>query len=116
MLAQTLKCLLTIYKLDKFYVKGRAQQLYANYLLLKIILMCRLYNYVGTSTFFSTIIKPVLLRPNDPYSLSSKELELLNGIQNFVQRLELELSRLDEIIYCNIESKISSFIDLSDEK
>ena len=36
--------------------------------------------------------------------------------KTFVQRIELELSRLDEIIYSNIDSKISSLIDLSDEK
>ena len=27
----------------------------------------------------------------------------------------IDLIKIDEIIYCNIESKISSFIDLSDE-
>ena len=68
--------------------------------------------------FFFFFIKPVLLRfSNDPYSLSSKELELLKWYsKTFLQRVELELSRLDEIIYCDIESKISSLIDLSDEK
>ena len=73
---------------------------------------------VESELFFQAIIKPVLLRfSNDPYSLSSKELELLKWYSNtFIKRIELELSRLDEIIYYNIESKISSFIDLSDEK
>ena len=68
--------------------------------------------------FFQAIIKPVLLRfSNDPYSLSSKELELLKWYsKTFLQRVEMELSRLDEIIYCDIECKISSLIDLSDEK
>ena len=63
---------------------------------------------VDSELFFQAIIKPVLLRfSNDPYSLSSKELELLKWYsKTFVQRIELELSRLDEIIYCNIESKI----------
>ena len=72
---------------------------------------------VESELFFQAIIKPVLLRfSTDPYSLSSKELELLKWYSNtFIQRIELELSRIDEIIYCNIESKILSFIDLSDE-
>ena len=70
---------------------------------------------VDSELFFQAIIKPVLLRfSNDPYSLSSKELELLKWYsKTFVQRIELELSRLDEIIHCSIESKISSLIDLS---
>lgn len=73
---------------------------------------------VDSELFFQAIIKPVLLRfSNDPYSLSSKELELLKWYsKTFVQRIDLELSRLDEIIYSNIDSKISSLIDLSDEK
>ena len=73
---------------------------------------------VDSELFFQAIIKPVLLRfSNDHYSLSSKELELLKWYsKTFVQRIELELSRLDEIIYSNIDSKISSLIDLSDEK
>ena len=73
---------------------------------------------VDSELFFQAIIKPVLLRfSNNPYSLSSKELELLKWYsKTFVLRIELELSRLDEIFNCNIESKISSFIDLSDEK
>ena len=73
---------------------------------------------VDSELFFQAIIKPVLLRfSNDPYGLASKELKLLKWYsKTFVQRIELELSRLDEIIYCNIESKISSLIDLSDEK
>ena len=73
---------------------------------------------VDSELFFQAIIKSVLLRfSNDPYSLASKELELLKWYsKTFAQRIELELSRLDEIIYCNFESKISSLIDLSDEK
>ena len=73
---------------------------------------------VDSELFFQAIIKPVLLRfSNDPYSLASKELELLKWYsKTFAQRIELELARSDEIIYCNIESKISSLIDLSDEK
>ncbi len=56
---------------------------------------------VDSELFFQAIIKPVLLRfSNDPYSLSSKELELLKWYsKTFVQRIELELSRLDEIIF-----------------
>ena len=73
---------------------------------------------VESELFFQAIIKPVLLRfSNDPYSLASKELELLKWYsKTFAKRIELEVSRLDEIIYCNIEHKISSLIDLSDEK
>ena len=52
---------------------------------------------VDSELFFQAIIKPVLLRfSNDPYSLSSKELELLKWYsKTFAQRIELELSRLD---------------------
>ena len=73
---------------------------------------------VDSELFFQAIIKPVLLRfSNDPYSLAFKELELLKWYsKTFAKRIELELSRLDEIIYCNIERKISSLIDLSHEK
>ena len=73
---------------------------------------------MDSELFFQAIIKPVLLRfSNDPYSLASKELELLKWYsKTFVQRIELELSRLDDIIYSNNDSKISSLIDLSDEK
>ena len=73
---------------------------------------------VDSELFFQAIIKPVLLRfSNDPYSLASKELELLKWYsKTFAQRIELELSRLDEIIFCNIDSKISTLIDLSHEK
>ena len=73
---------------------------------------------VDSELFFQAIIKPVLLRfSNDPYSLASKELELLKWYsKTFPQHIELELLRLDEIIYCNIERKISILIDLSDEK
>ena len=73
---------------------------------------------VDSELFFQAIIKPVLLRfSNDPYSLASKALELLKWYSTpFPQQIELELLRLAEIIYCNIESKISSLIDLSDEK
>ena len=68
--------------------------------------------------FFQAIIKPVLLRfSNDPYSLSSKALELLKWYsKTFLQLVEFELSRLEDIIYCYIESQISSLLDLSDEK
>ena len=73
---------------------------------------------VDSELFFQAIIKPVLLKfSNDPYSLSSKELKLLKWYSNtYVQRIESELSKLDEIIFCDIESQISSLIDLSDEK
>ena len=73
---------------------------------------------VESELFFQAIIKPVLLRfSNDPYSLASKELELLKWYsKTFAQRIELELSRLDEIINCNIESKITGLIDLANEK
>ena len=73
---------------------------------------------MDSELFFQAIIKPVLLRfSNDPYSLSPKELELLKWYsKTFAQRVELELSIIDDIIYCNIETKISSLIDLSDEK
>ena len=73
---------------------------------------------VDSELFFQAIIKPVLLRfSNDPYSLASKELELLKWYsKTFAQRIELELSRLDEIINCNIESKITGLIDLANEK
>ena len=73
---------------------------------------------VKSELFFQAIIKPVLLRfSNDPYSLPSKELELLKWYSNiYVHRIEFELLRLDKIINCDIDSKISTLIDLSHEK
>ena len=50
-------------------------------------------------------------------NIKTKELELLKLYsKTFAQPIEIELSRLDKIIYCKIESKISSLIYLSDEK
>jgi len=73
---------------------------------------------VKSELFFQAIIKPVLLRfSNDPYSLPSKELELLKWYSNInVHRIEFELLRLDKIINRDIDSKISTLIDLSHEK
>ena len=73
---------------------------------------------VKSELFFQAIIKPVLLRfSNDPYSLPSKELELLKWYSNiYVHRIEFELLRLDKIINRDIDSKISTLIDLSHEK
>ena len=73
---------------------------------------------IESELFFQAIIKPVIIRfANDPYSLTSEELDLLNWYSNkFERRLARELSSLDEFV-CNIlNTKNFSLLNLSDEK
>ena len=62
---------------------------------------------IKSELFFQAIIKPVIIRfSNGPYSLSSKELDLLNWYSNkFDQRLVDELSGLDEFARNNLNTK-----------
>ena len=73
---------------------------------------------IESELFFQAIIKPVIIRfANDPYSLSSEELDLLNWYSNkFDQRLAEELSRLDEFVRNDLNTKNFSLLNLSDEK
>ena len=73
---------------------------------------------IESELFFQVLIKPVIIRfANDPYSLSSEELDLLNWYSNkFDQRLAEELSRLDEFVCNDLNTKHLSLLNLSDEK
>ena len=73
---------------------------------------------IESELFFQAIIKPVIIRfANDPYSLSSEELDLLNWYSNkFDQRLAEELSRLDEFVCNDLNTKNFNLLNLSDEK
>ena len=73
---------------------------------------------IESELFFQAIIKPVIIRfANDPYSLSSEELDLLNWYSNkFDQRLAEALSRLDEFVCNDLKTKNFSLLNLSIEK
>ena len=73
---------------------------------------------IESELFFQAIIKPFIIRfSNDPYSLSSEELDLLNWYSDkFSQRLAEELSRLDEFVCNDLNTKNFSLLNLSDEK
>ena len=73
---------------------------------------------IESELFFQAIIKPFIIRfSNDPYSLSSEELDLLNWYSDkFNQRLAEELSRLDEFVCNDLNTKNPSLLNLSDEK
>ncbi len=73
---------------------------------------------IDSELFFQAIIKPVIIRfANDPYSLSSEELDLLNWYSNkFDRRLTGELSSLDEFVCNDLNTKYFSLMNLSDEK
>ena len=62
---------------------------------------------IESELFFQAIIKPVLIRfANDPYSLKSEELDLLNWYsKKFDERVNLELSRLSDFIFLSSEEK-----------
>ena len=69
---------------------------------------------IESELFFQAIIKPVIIRfANDPYSLSSEELDLLNWYSNkFERRLARELSSLNEFLYNNLSTKNFSMLNL----
>ena len=73
---------------------------------------------IESELFFQAIIKPVIIRfAYGPYSLSSKELDLLNWYSNkFGRRLADEVSSLDELAGNNLNTKIFSDINLLNEK
>ena len=62
---------------------------------------------IESELFFQAIIKPVLIRfANDPYSLKSEELDLLNWYsKKFDQRVYLELSQLSDFIFLSSAEK-----------
>ena len=68
--------------------------------------------------FFQAIIKPVLIRfANDPYSIKSKELDLLNWYsKKFDERVNLELSQLSDFIFSSSEEKNLFKMDYLNEK
>ncbi len=73
---------------------------------------------IESELFFQAIIKPVIIRfANDPYSLSSEELDLLKWYSNkFDRRLAGELSNLDEFVCNDLNTKNFSLMNLSDER
>ena len=77
-----------------------------------------MFMLIESELFFQAIIKPVIIRfANDPYGLSSEELDLLNWYSNkFERRLARELSSLDEFVSNNLNTKNFSLLNLSDEK
>ena len=77
-----------------------------------------MFMLIESDLFFQAIIKPVIVRfANDPYGLSSEELDLLNWYSNkFERRLARELSSLDEFVCNKLSTKNFSLLNLSDEK
>ena len=73
---------------------------------------------IESELFFQAIIKPVVIRfANDPYGLSSEEVDLLSWYSSKnEQRLAKELSSLDEFVCNNLNTKNLSLLHLSDEK
>ena len=73
---------------------------------------------IESELFFQAIIKPVVIRlANDPYGLSSEELDLLSWYSSkFEQRLARELSSLDKFVCNNLNTKNFGLLHLSDEK
>ena len=81
-------------------------------------MVVNMFMLIESELFFQAIIKPVVIRfANDPYGLSSEELDLLNWYSyKFEQRLARELSSLDEFVCNNLNTKNFSLLNLSDEK
>ena len=73
---------------------------------------------IESELFFQAILKPIIIRfTNDPYGLSSEELDLLNWYSSkFDQRLSGELSRLDEFLCTDLNTKYLSLMNLLNEK
>ena len=73
---------------------------------------------IESELFFQAIIKPVLISfANDPYSLKTKELDLLNWYsKKFDERVNLELSRLSDFIFSSAAEKILFKVDYLNEK
>ena len=81
-------------------------------------MVVNMFMLIESELFFQAIIKPVVIRfANDPYGLSSEELDLLNWYsKKFERRLARELSSLDEFVSNNLSTKNFSLLHLSDEK
>ena len=81
-------------------------------------MVVNMFMLIESELFFKAIIKPLIIRfANEPYSLSSEELDLLNWYSNkFERRLARELSSLDEFVCHNLNTKIFNLLHLSDEK
>jgi len=77
-------------------------------------MVVNMFMLIESELFFQAIIKPVIMRfANDPYGLSSEELDLLNWYSNkFERRLARELSSLDEFLYNNLSTKNFSMLNL----
>ena len=73
---------------------------------------------IESELFFKAIIKPLIIRfANEPYTLSSEELDLLNWYSNkFEQRLAGELSILDGFVCNDLNTKTFSLMNISNEK
>ena len=73
---------------------------------------------IESELFYQAIIKPVLISfANDPYSLKSEELDLLNWYsKKFDERVNLELSRLSDFIFSNTKKKNLFKMDYLNEK
>ena len=81
-------------------------------------MVVNIFMLIESELFFQAIIKPVVIRfANDPYGLSSEEVDLLSWYSSkFEQRLAKELSSLDEFVCNNLNTKNLSLLHLSDEK
>ena len=81
-------------------------------------MVVNIFMLIESELFFQAIIKPVVIRfANDPYGLSSEEVDLLSWYSSkFEQRLARELSSLDEFVCNNLSTKNFSLLHLSDEK
>ena len=81
-------------------------------------MVVNMFMLIESELFFQAIIKPFVIRfANDPYGLSSEELDLLNWYsKKFERRLARELSSLDEFVCNNLSTKNFSLLHLSDEK
>ena len=81
-------------------------------------MVVNIFMLIESELFFQAIIKPVVIRfANDPYGLSSEEVDLLSWYSSKnEQRLAKELSSLDEFVCNNLNTKNLSLLHLSDEK
>ncbi len=81
-------------------------------------MVVNMFMLIESELFFQAIIKPVVIRlANDPYCLSSEELDLLSWYSSkFEQRLAKELSSLDEFVCNNLNTKNFGLLHLSNEK
>ena len=81
-------------------------------------MVVNMFMLIESELFFQAIIKPVVIRlANDPYGLSSEELDLLNWYsKKFERRLARELSSLDEFVCNKLSTKNFNLLNLSDEK